>query len=253
MPCFFLAFVACTENNKPASGEIDLKGAIETAESRRTTDPDASGGNNCLLGYQTKYDQLLSEAEVIAATGFSKNLMETKSNTVLKNPAYHSFEYRFGNGRERIVAGINQKLAMPDVISVSGIRAISASSFEATYKAITDEEMQRTKEVLKKAAAGNSGNAEADKAMEKAKEKNSSKEQVTKTGGELLDQIKAVSKGYRVVEGLGDAARWNLVSNELIVLQNGVQFQLRSDISADQAKNKAVAIELANRILNKCK
>jgi len=62
-----------------------------------------------------------------------------------------------------------------------------------------------------------------------------------------------VSKGYRTVEGLGDAAVWNVVTNELYVLQNGVKFEIRTDIANDTEKNKSVAVKLAEIVLNKCK
>ena len=102
------------------------------------------------------------------------------------------------------------------------------------------------------ATEGKSGDAEADAAVKKAEELNVSKEQVKKTGGKILDVIEEVSKGYRVVENLGDAARWNVVSNELIVLQNGVQFIILCDVNDDNETNKSVAIKLAEIVLNKC-
>lgn len=251
----FIGLASCSENKKSKSnlGEVDLESAIENAESRRKTDPNASGENKCLLGYQTKYDQLLSEEEVIAATGFSKDVMKTKSSTVLKNPEFHSFEYKFGNGRMRTVPMMDHKMQMPDVVKVQSIKAISLLAFERTYKVISDEEMQVAKDVLNDAADGKSGDAEADAALKKAEELNVSKEQVKEIGGGIMDAIKEVSKGYRVVDNLGDAARWNIVSNELYVLQNGVQFVILSEVNDENEKNKAVAIELAKQVLNKCK
>lgn len=249
----FLALASCSENKgkKSGSDNVDLESAIENAESRRKADPNASGGNQCLLDYQTKYDQLLSEADVITATGFSKDVMQVKNNKALKNPEYHSFEYKFKNGRVS-ESGVTKGIAMPDVIAVSSIKAISLSAFENTYKAIADEEMQVAKDALNDATEGKSGDAEADAAVKKAEDLNVSKEQVKKTGGEILDVIKDVSKGYQTVENLGDAARWNIVTNELIVLQNGVQFKLAAKLSNDNEKNKSVAIALAKIILNKC-
>lgn len=251
----FLVLTSCSENKgKNSNSEgIDLESAIENAESRRKADPNASGGNKCLLDYQTKYDQLLSEQDILAATGFFKDVMETENNKVLKNPEYHSFEYRFNNGRTRDVPMIKQKLPRPDVIEIKSIKAISLSAFESTYRVISDEEMQVAKDVLNDAAEGKSGDAEADAAVKKAEELNVSKKQVKEIGGGIMDAMKEVSKGYRLVDNLGDAARWNMVSNELYVLQNGVQFVILCDVSDDNEKNKSVAIDLAKIILNKCK
>lgn len=249
----FLALASCSENKgkKSGSDNIDLESAIENAESRRKADPNASGGNKCLLGYQVKYDQLLSEEDVVTATGFSKDVMATKNNTALKNPEYHSFEYKFKNGRVS-ESGITKGIAMPDVIAVSSIKAISLSAFENTYKAIADEEIQVAKDALKDATEGKSGDAEADEAVEKAEKLNVSKEQVNEIASGMMDVMKEVSRGYRIVDNLGDAARWNLVSNELYVLQNGVQFVILSDINDNNETNKSVAIKLAKIILNKC-
>lgn len=249
-----LALASCSENKGKNSGpdNINLESTITNAENRGKADQNASGGNKCLLDYQSKYDQLLSEQDVLTATGFSKAIMTTKSSTVLKNPEYHSFEYRFKNGRVS-ESGITKGIAMPDVIAVSSIKTISLSAFENTYKSIADEEIQVAKNALTDATEGKSGNAEADAAVKKAEELKVNKEQVKETGGKILDVIKDVSKGYQVVENLGDAARWNIVTNELIVLQNGVQFKLDAKLSNDNEKNKSVAIALAKTILNKCR
>jgi len=247
-----LLLFSCGENK--TKGNTNKDGLdLEAIANKKSKDPNASGDNQCLLDYQTKYDQLLSEDKVIAATGFSKDVMKTKYSTALKNPEYHSFEYKFSNGRMRTIPMMDRKMQMPDVVKISSIKAISLSAFENTYKAISDEEMQVAKDVLNDVAEGNSGDAEAEAALEKAKEKNVSKEQVKEIGGGMMDAMKEISKGYRVVENLGDAARWNLVSNELYLLKNGVQFVIVCEVSDDKEKNKSVAIDLAKQILEKCK
>ncbi|SFH12529.1 hypothetical protein [Pedobacter insulae] len=250
----FLGLMSCSGNKNQTSeaGDINLDGAIANAESRRKADPNASGGNECLLGYQTKYNELITENDVLAATGFSKEVMETKSNTVMKKPEYHSFKYKFMNGRMSTV-GIRKGLPLPDVVEVKSIKPMSLTAFENIYRAISDEEMKVAKDGLNDVAEGNSGNAEADAALKNAEEKNVSKEQVKEIGSSMMDAFKNISKGYRVVEDLGDAARWNIFTNELQVLKNGVQFVVASDVSDDNEKNKSVAIQMAKIILSKCK
>jgi len=250
----FMALASCSENKstKSDSGDVDLESAIKNAESRRKADPNASGGNQCLLDYQTKYDQVLSEADMLTATGFSKEVMETKNNKALKNPEYHEFIYKFKNGRVS-KTGITKGLPMPDVVKIGNIKAISLFAFESTYRAISDEEMKAAKDALNDAADGKSGDADADAAVKKAEGQNVSREQVKDIGGGIMDVMKEVSQGYRVIDHLGDAARWNRISNELYVLQNGVQFVILCDVNDDNEKNKSVAIELAKNILKKCK
>lgn len=249
----FMGLVSCSDNknNTSNSGEVDLEGAIKNAESRRKTDPNASGGNRCLLDYQSKYDQLLNEADVLTTTGFSKSVMETKNNKALKNPEHHSFEYKFKNGRIQSVP-MAGKLQMPDVVKIKDIKAISLSAFENTYRALSDEEMKVAKDALNDISEGKSSDAEADAALKKAEEHNVSKKQVKETGGAIMSVMKEVSQGYRAVDNLGDAARWNSVSNELYVLQNGVQFVIYSNVNDDAEKNQAVAAELSKIILKKC-
>lgn len=226
---------------------------IEAVINSKSTDPNAKGDNKCLLDYQQKYDALLSESDVIAATGFSGKTPETKYNKALKNPEYHGFKYKFKNGRKGKVKGLDMQMELPDVVEIRSIKPMSLNAFNQNYRAISDEEMNVAKDVLDEVADGKSGDAEADAALKKAKEQNISKEQIKKTGGGVMDAMKEVSKGYRTVEGLGDAARWNVVSNELYVLQNGVQFVILSEVSNDNEKNKPVAITLAKIILDKCK
>lgn len=251
----FLALASCSENKSKKSGSenVDLESAIENAESRRKTDPNASGGNKCLLDYQSKYGQLLSEAEVVTATGFSKDKMKIKNNNKLKNPEYHEYLFKFKNKRIGKVRGLDREYEIEDVVGIKGIKAMSLTDFENNYRAITDEEMDLANQTIDDMLEGKSGDAEAEAALKKVEEKNVSKEQVKEVSGKMMDAFKEISEGYRKVVDLGDAARWNVVTNELIVLQNGVKFEIVADISNDNEKNKSTAIKLAEIVLNKCK
>jgi len=252
---FFLIIFSCSEKtgSKSNSTDINLEDAIQNAENRRKSDLNASGGNKCLLEYQNKYDQLISEAEVLSATGFTKESLESEYKKTLDNPEYHSFKFKFANGRLKKFPFLKQKIKAPDNITIQSIKAISLAAFENSNKVISDEETKATKDVLKDVSEGNSGDAKADAAAKKAQELNVSKEEINKTGGDMLDAFKNISKAYSVVNDLGEAARWNTVTSELSVLQNGVQFVIYCDVNDDTEKNKSVAIELAKIILNKCK
>ena len=238
-----------SENKSQNSNDINIDAVINS----KSKDPDAKGDNKCLLDYQNKYDALLSETDILTATGFSKDKMETKYNKVLKNAEHHEFLYKFNNGRIGKVLGLKREMEIPDVVTVRSIKPMSLTTFNQSYQAITDEQMQAANDALDEIAEGNSGDADADKALQKAKEQNISKGQIKKTGSVLTGAFKEVSKGYRTVENLGDAATWNVVTNELIVLQNGVKFEIVANISNDNEQNKSVAIKLAEIVLNKCK
>jgi len=247
--CLILFSCGNSENKKQNGDDINLDAVINS----KSNDPNAKGDNKCLLDYQSKYDALISEADVLATTGFSKAVLETKYNKVLKNPENHEFVYKFKNGRMGKVRGFNREMVLPDVVAIRSIKPMSLTTFKQSYQAMTEEQMQAANDALDEIAEGNSGDADADKAMKKAKEQNISKDQIKKTGRTLTDAFKEVSKGYRTVDGLGDAAVWNVVTSELNVLQNGVKFEIRTDISNDTEQNKSVAIKLAEIVLNKCK
>ncbi|WP_313029289.1 hypothetical protein [Soonwooa sp.] len=247
--CLTLFSCGNNDDKKQNGNEINLDAVINS----KSNDTNAKGDNECLLDYLSKYDALLEETDVLNATGFSKDVMETKYNKVLKNAEHHEFLYKFKNGRVGKVRGWDREMELPDVVSIRSIKPMSLATFNQSYQAITDEQMQAANDALDEIAEGNSGDADADKALQKAKEQNVSKEQIKKTGGALTGMFKEVSEGYRTVEGLGDAATWNVVTNELVVLQKGVKFEIVADISNDNEKNKSTAIKLAEFVLNKCK
>ncbi|MBL7707293.1 MAG: hypothetical protein JNM21_17235 [Taibaiella sp.] len=251
IPALCLILLSCGSNdNKQQSGD-DLN--LDAVINSKSNDPNAKGDNQCLLDYQTKYDALLSEADVLKTTGFSKQVLEVQYNKVLKNPEHHEFLYKFKNGRMGKVRGFNREMELPDVVVIRSIKPMSLTTFNQSYQEITEEQMQAANEALTEIAEGNTGDADADKAMEKARAQNVSKDAIRKTGGILTDNFKEVSKGYRRLQDLGDAAVWNVVTSELYVLQNGVKFEVRVDISNDTEKNKSVAVQLAGIVLNKCK
>ena len=251
-----LALSSCKDDSSNRStiknDTLGVDEAIAAAESLRGKDPDASGGNTCLLAYQQKYDQLIAESEVSAATGFSPGVMETKYNKVMK-PEYHSFQYTFKNGRKGKVLGFDREMELSDVVSVGSIKAMSLQQFKDSYRVVTDEEMQAVQEALNDLSDGGSGNDQADAALKKAKDQNLDKKTIRKAGGGILSTIKEVSKANTPVAGVGDAAVWNPVTDDLHVLQDGVKFDLKASISNDKEVNKALAIKLAQKVLEHCK
>lgn len=247
--CLILLSCANSGNSKEVGNDINIKAVINS----QFTDPNVKGDNKCLLDYQQKYDALLTESDVIAATGFSAKTIETKYNKALKNPEHHGFKYKFKNGRKGKVKGLDMEMELPDVVEIKTIKSMSLSTFKQNYSAVADEEIKAAKDVLDKVVDGKSGDANAEAALKNARAHDVSKEQIKEIGGGIMDVMKEVSRGYRTVNGLGDAARWNVVSNELYVLQNGVQFVIFSEVGKDHEKNKSIAIQLAEIILDKCK
>ncbi len=249
-----LLLSACSSNKdgNNIQGNINMEQAISNAEKRSGADPNTSGGNTCLLDYASRYDQLLTTEMVLLATGFSDATMKTKYQKLMKNNAYHEVTYSFKNGRQGSITGLKGIYTIPDVIALSSIKAMSLQQFNDSYRALTDEEEEAVEEAKKEVLSGKSGDKDADKALDKLKREGLSEEQTRKTTNVLTNAFKEVAKAWQVLEGLGQAARWNTRTQELVILQNGVQFALRIDISNDSARNKSVAMGLAKEILAKC-
>lgn len=244
---------ACSGNkegeNTETMGGIDVEGAIKDAESRRKADPNASGGNKCLLDYQVKLDQLLTAEMVTRATGFSESGMDSTYRKIM-GPAYHEVQYEFKNGRKGKVRGLTGEYELKDFVAVGSVKPMSLTQFEDSYRVITEEEEKLAKDSFNDVVEGKSG--EADEALNQLKKSDISKETIKKSGGALMSAFKEVSEGYRVEKGLGDAARWNITTHRMTVLQNGVQFELTVEVSNDTEKNRETAVAIAKEILKRC-
>lgn len=240
------------ESGKKSSkgGNVDLAGALSKIESRRAQDPDASGGNKCLLGYGNRFDELLTETEVLEATGFPAELMEVDYSKMIADAGFHTLSYQFDNKRERTIAGYT--MPFKDHVNLQRIRSISLTQFKNSYRAVTDEEDKVLKDFIGDVTEGNVSGADAKEAKDQLDASGVDKETAKDAMGSLADTFKEITKGYRNVEGLGDAAVWNIATKELTVLDNGVQFELSVDVKNDPEENQAIAIALAKRILSKC-
>lgn len=231
---------AKTKNNK----DINIDDVVNS----QSKDPNAKGDNKCLLAFAEKYDRLLTEEMVLKATGFSKDKLTAKYQKVMKNTADHSMIYNFNNGRKQLRLGLKSPMVLPDDVVIKGIKPISLKMFEDSYRAMTAEEQQHYEDAKKDVISGN--NQEANDAI-----KNSGVDKKTlEKGVNKLDGVfSKVANAYVVLDNLGDAARWNTATNEMIVLQNGVQFVLVVNVAEDNNKNRTVAADLARQILSKCK
>jgi len=244
------AIYSCGDKNNTKQGGNEIN--IDEVVNSTSKDLNAKGENKCLLDYQSKYDALISAEDVIKVTGFSKAVMKTKYNKVLSDPGTHEFLFLFDNKREQYIKQLGRKLEMEDIIAIRNIKPMSLTNFEQSYRALTDAEEQKAKEAMKDITEGNADEPNADKAMKQARQ-NMSKEDVNTVGGAIINELKNVSQAYVKVDGLGDAAVWNTQTQELVVLQKGVQFVVMANINDNTETNKATAMQLAKIVLNKCK
>lgn len=246
--------ISCGENSSSSTGgvEVDLDDAIAQAEGRRAANPDEMGGNSCLLAFQTKYDELLAKEMVLAATGFSEEVLEVKYSKALKDPVYHSFTYRFANKRVGKIKGLDFESELRDEVMIKSIKPMSLNQFQQVYRIPTQEETNLGNQSIDDAIAGKSESEEANEKMAELEEKGVSKETTQGAADLMKETFSNVANSYMKVEDLGDAATWNSFTNSLNVLQNGVQFELLVNVSNDEERNKSTAIAVAKKILALC-
>ncbi len=247
---------SCGNKNGNSTGkgvDADLEDAISKAENRRDADPDAKGGNICLLNYQEKYDQLLTEEMVLDATGFSKDVIKIKYSKALKNPEYHSVSYRFANKRIGKVKEVGIEMELNDDVVLKSIKPLSLNQFKDTYRVVSQQERDLANQKIDDAVEGRSEDPEANAKIKELDKMGVDKKTTKGAANMIKDAFSNVAKSYRNVEGLGDAATWNTHTNTLNVLQNGVQFELYVEVSNEQEKNRKVAIDIAGKLLDRCK
>jgi hypothetical protein len=237
---FLLPLVLGCGTKKSADLEETLEKHIQKS--------DESNPNSCLMKYQDKLDGLLTLTMVSKATGFKAENADTSYSKIMKNPEYHKVTYSFKNKRMGTVSTLDGLYELSDQVSLGAIKPMTLKEFDMNYKAASNEQVAAAKDALDDALENNEEVKEARK-----KAQGVSDEEIKKTGGALLDIFKKVSEGYRNVEGIGGAARWNIITTTLHVWYDGTQFELVVNIDNDVEKNKQVAMGLAKEILAKCR
>lgn len=212
----------------------------------------SAADGDCLLQYAQKYDQALTAAMVLEATGFSAEKMDTNYSRVMKNPAYHSILYRFKNGRVAMVRQLNREMEVPDVVQLSGLAKMTDAQFRNSYRALTEQEDKAANQAVEKLSSGETGNDKINESIKKLEENGVDKKEVKKAAGTLTDTFKEIAAAYEPVSGVADQACWNHVTQSLVLLSNGVKMELRVDVSNDNIKNKSIALSLAQKILAQC-
>lgn len=233
--CLF-ASLACssgTDTSSPAS----IDEAVDRAVAARPDESD-SGQNACLLGYQTKYDELLPLARAATAAGLPADQAEVEYQKVMSNAKYHELSYSWPSDRFRTVSagGMSIKAPRPNRVALTGIGSTSLRTFRLSYRPVTDDDKKKLDEAI---------DTSKEQGLETAAQKDMAK-QITGIIGEI-------TRAYRDVDGVGDAASFNTAESKLYVLDRGVEFGVVADVSADPDANQKVAIDIATQILAACR
>ncbi|SEL39612.1 hypothetical protein SAMN05421666_3520 [Roseovarius nanhaiticus] len=159
----------------------------------------------------------------------------------------HTLSYFWPSDRTRTMSGSTMKieLPIPNMITLGGIKAYTASHyfdrdahdpvkrFQRAHRNMTAEERETARAAI----------------TENMKDEDEKTRKIAKTLlGAATERIM-----FEPVAGIGDAAAWNIRTKELDVLTGATEFSVKVDVSADMAKNKAVAMTLAQAVLDVCK
>lgn len=231
-----LLFACEKKNNANVENLVDAASQLSEAD-----------GYSCLLDYQGKLDQLLTQDMVLAATGFSAEL----ATKTYKENAKHKYEYlnyKFKNKRLGEIEGVKGTFELSDIITLRSLHPMTKEEFTRNYKEITAEENKAMKEHLSREVETNE---DVDQIRKNAN--NLSKQEVKETGGKLLDSFTEISTAYSRVGGVADMASWNSITQVLYVLYKDTHFELYVNASNENETNKKIAVNLAKMILQSCK
>ncbi len=178
--------------------------------------------------YKDKLDELLTPDMAASAAGKEVSQAEKSVNSI-------GVKYEFGkSGRKK--KQLNIEYETTNMVELKFVQDFTLENFKQMYHTPTAEELKRANEAM---------NA---KLAELEKEGKANSQQAGMAG----DMANSMGKNltFDEVPAVGDYAVWNNKDKQLHVFYKGIGFQLLVDAYADEATNKARAIEAANAIIN---
>lgn len=233
-----LLLVGCSKEESTASSGGALVEKVEQAAARAEGGTDAPDANSCLLGYATKYDELVPVALAAEVLGRDAAQAKTNYSKVMKDSRYHEIVHAWSGTRQHEVkvGTMTVKTPKDDVVALSGMHATTRQRFELDYQvpsATAKEEVEKLVEESKDPGLDTKEKKELGKGL----------------GGMLVD----IAKANRKVSGAGESAVWNDKTMELQVFERGVGFTVRVDATDDAPANLDKALALAKKVLARCR
>lgn len=225
----------------------------ESSDSKEQAARQEVASPSCLLSFKEKLDGLLTLERAAAVVGKPAGEAREKYNRVMKNPSYHSLQYKWPSGRQKTLDVMGQSVTIPasDIVELHGLKEVKLDYFQQSHRPPTQEQLDASKTEIDKAIDGKSDNEKVNENLKKLDEMKVSKEAQKSTAGALGSAFAEVAKSYSNVAGIGEAAAWNSFENRLYIYENGVEFSVTVDVSADGEVNKTKAMELG-KMLVKC-
>ncbi len=189
--------------------------------------------------YNGKLNELLT-LEIAAKTmGYEAAEAEIDYNKVLKNPKTHSIAFLWNKGREREIkmpAGGNITVPEKDIIQLSGLEKTSLEDFNRNYRTPTAEELKR-----------------ADQAVKARMKDMVAEGKINSKQAGMMDGM-ATGLGrnlsYEEIKGVGEHAKWNEKTKELLVYYRGLKFNILIETAEDEQTRKQKSINVAKTIIS---
>lgn len=222
--------------------------------SKMSSDPQAKGGNTCLLSYADKLDQLLTLKMAADFAGLPAESAKVKYFKAMKNTANHDVKYLWKSERKRNMkdVGIDMEVPADNMLQLNGIKERSLESFKMTHRAPTEDELKQQGKVIQDAFDKKSNNKKINEQVEKLDEMKIDKGTQKSVAKGMSSVFSKVTQAYKDVPGIGEAASWNSVERRLYVLDNGVEISVSVDLSDTDEENRGKAVTLIKQILSKC-
>ena len=187
-----------------------------------------------------KLDELLTLEMAAETSGFPSGEAEVDYNKVLKSPETHSVRYGWQKGRVQMIQNpvtkSEMKVPVEDSVELSWVRSTTLDKFKANYHTPTAQELAQADAAIE------------NKVGEMQAEGRVSQQQAESAKGMASSLGKGLS--YDEVSGVGDYAVWNNKHKELKVFYQGLEFQVRTVLSDEEAVNREKAVEVAQKIIN---
>lgn len=194
----------------------------------------------CYAAYAGKVDKLLTLEDVRAE--YPSLPAETEHQYLTSLPVYlQASEYLWPGDRTDTVSvgGRTYAVAKSNRIGIGGLEIYTdevkdpKAKFQNTYRTPTEEEKAEYQKRLQ------------EKMEEEGRSESQRKAEYMATT--LFDHVK-----FMPVEGIGDAAAWDIKESALVILVARAKFKVIADISDDPAVNIDLAKRLARRVFRKC-
>lgn len=189
--------------------------------------------------FNGKLDELLTLEMASNCSGLPSKEAEVDYRKTMKNPEYHSLEYKWKSDRKREIDynGMKIEAKAPNVVKLSWVKESDLKKFTFNYHNPTEKEL-----------------ADAKKAMKAKKQEMIDEGKITAEQAEIVDGFTDhMVTNFNVIDvpNLGEKAVWiqDKHENHLKVLYKGIDFQLLVELSDNESENKAKAIELAKEVM----